>query len=256
MSFKDRFNERIEKAEQKAAAQRKKKNAKIKAAEEKERKKLENPKYKTKMERKAEKARIAEEKRLVKVDKALTEIFNNLMNNDRAALKAIQKNDGLLTQRVGGFNNIGQYFKKGGGIFVESLGEITIPQIERNKAFQKYKDYMDKEGFDIRVVRECGSAGKLGLNSCKVINGTLAFPFLAAGITNPLFAPVSLTGLLMLSMSNDLTAEFSLEIKEKPPVEVFKDAEQLQGEALLDEINEQTIKEQEKTPVKQRNIIR
>lgn len=249
MSFKDLFMANQAKVE----AKQKKLDAKQKAAEEKEQEKLKNPKYKAKIERKAKKALAKEEKRLLKIDKNLTEIFNRLNEDDSAILNAVEKNDGELTQNICGFNTFGQFCKRGGGLFVQTTGKITPDLVTKNKAFQQYKERMAKEGFNLDIISTSDGSSKFDMGVSKCITT----PFLALGtaatIALPPLFPMAILGLGVTSINVFNTASFCIKITKKEAPEskqLIKDTSQ------CNEHSQQVIKEPEKVPTPQRNIIR
>lgn len=257
-SLRDRLAERAkqakEKAEQEAEAQRKKEDAKQKAEAEKERKRQADPKYQAKHLKQLQKEKIKIEKRLVNIDKALTQIFNDLNNNDDAIIKAIEKDNGILTLNVGGYNNIKQYFNKAGGLLTQDLGDISLEMLNRNEAYKAYKARLEEEGLsiDYLATKENGDSffGKL-LGGTLCANGALGL------VVIPPVGALSIgLGMHLLSGSNSASSKLYLHVKEKDLEEQKTTPENDQDQKLLDDLNQEIITNPKKENMVKHNIIK
>lgn len=284
-SLKDRYAALKQKREEQAQKDAEEKKKKELAAEETKAKKAEeeakqkaaeeakkndpaqiaaHAKQKTKQAQKAEEQRIKAEKKEIKrkaiIDKKLTKIFNRL-NNDDLIFKALEKDEGLVKQRIGGFNTVGEYLKSGFGLATRNHGRITQDDLENNKAYQKYVERLDQEGFEIEFIEHDNSSGMWSLDALYKALGVNMTALGIVGATT--FLPFALFipgGMSVVGMTNYWKTSFTIKIKEKamaPSNDTEKSCQK--DSSLLDELNQQQLTQPEavKVPVKtKQNIIR
>lgn len=176
-------------------------------------------------ERRALRENKKEAKRLEKIDNILTDIFNRLSTDLDESVLALEKHDGALTQWVGGANSLKGVVKNGFGLAAKNIGDLTIAQINNNAAYQKYKQIMDNEGYDVDVTNAWG-AEDLTVNKC----GTTVSTSIAATCLMSGFPPIQILGgaafgataLYNIAASNWNAAHFTLQLTEKKPIALLE----------------------------------
>lgn len=156
----------------------------------------------------------AEKRHLKRVDKELTEIFSHLNSNDQILIDAIANNNGQITQRLGGFNSLSQYFKRLGGLLNKDFVYVSASMVKDNEAFQNYQKRLRKEGFEIKV-DPLNSLASSFIIFPKVSSGSLLGVSLLTA-TSPLTLPTSicfgLLGTAVAYSTNLLTSELNLQV--------------------------------------------
>ncbi len=197
----------------------------------------------------------AEAKRIATLDKCLTNVFNELSRNLDIAVDAIANNNGVVTRYIGGANSAWEFVKNGAALGVKDVGEPTVDDIKKNKAYNNYVRVMDDQGYDVEII-QTKKAGNIDNERASVaITSTFG--------TALLFTPIPVVqiagGIMLLGAqtigninANANSATVSLKLKEKQPVPLLehKPVENEMSD-LLSQINAQQDGEKVTVKIKQ-----
>lgn len=204
-------------------------------------------------------AKKAEKVELI-VQKSLTETFNRLESDQNTAIKALLKNDGKVIQRVCGINTIKDAFKTAFGFAAKRVPIFSADDIEKNTAYQDYKQFLSEQGFDVEIVK--AQEANKSLHKNKVPATTMlgfGVAFIACAPTagvGALIGGLIFAGPIPCALNNmfneDDSAQFTIKIKEKnsaPLALEDKTNQQAEAAEFMADLNTQPIKAAIKQPI-------
>jgi hypothetical protein len=193
-------------------------------------------------------------------DREISKVFTRLIKNNKISEKSVVNKGGTLKQNVGVPNSLSEYFKRCANINVKHIPTLTHEQVIQNKEFQDYRAQLNAQGYDVEIEKTKQSNGAKGLSIISTAFKCAAVGGIALGGFGPiLLGSVSGVGAFFTEgMTFEQAAYIKLNITKLEPVALpapialpapaAQEAEQVEANNLLVEINQQSTKQTVKEP--------
>ncbi len=195
-------------------------------------------------------------KQNVITDGEISKVFRRLIANNKISDKAVVNKQGELQQNVGVPNSLSEYFKRCANIGVKHIPTLTEAQILQNEDFKTYRAQLNAQGYDVEIQStEASTVAKRASIVSTAFKGLTIGSLLSGFPPAMAFGGILCGGLNIMAeaVTFSTAARIGLQIKKLDrvalPAPASQDTQQAEANALLEEINQQATKQQDKQAI-------